>query len=211
MQNCPKPVEWRWSKKPDRRFGKGVDTWGRRRHYRNEERHRRHRASAGSVLISRRATQGHLQRWVKVNAPVDEGIADLILALSGFPYLRTVESCQGGANQPSWVCFTYGDSPPQTWQDTAAFVLGSLGPSLVQEVGDRVSVILRVTEYRAVIAELTVQPGAMPRTVKALRKLARRYQERPAVELSGPSQLRRCPPGISRASSAKRSARPPRS
>lgn len=36
----------------------------------------------------------HRQIWVKVNALVDEGIVELVNALSSFPKLQTYESCQ---------------------------------------------------------------------------------------------------------------------
>jgi hypothetical protein len=39
---------------------------------------------------------------VKVNAPVDEGIASLIFALSQWPEVQTSESCEGGLDTPAW-------------------------------------------------------------------------------------------------------------
>ena len=45
----------------------------------------------------------HKEVQVKVNALVDEGIADLVAALSEVPGLVTLESCQGGAGQDAYV------------------------------------------------------------------------------------------------------------
>lgn len=41
--------------------------------------------------------QAHRPTIVKVNAEVDEGIAPLVAALSEFPALRTLNSCEGAA------------------------------------------------------------------------------------------------------------------
>lgn len=119
----------------------------------------------------------HTQRWVKVNAPVDAELEELVRVLSAFPRLQTIESCQGTEARPAWVCFTYGNSWNHPWRELASFVLDYLGPGLMSRVGDRADLVLRVTMGK-VQAELTVRPGAMRQTVKALRNLARR-QPRP--------------------------------
>lgn len=120
----------------------------------------------------------HAQKWVKVNAPVDVALKELVRALSAFPRLQTIESCQGNDTRPAWVCFTYGNSWEHPWRELASFVLGYLGPRFVSRVGDRADLVLRVTTMGKVQAELTVRPGAIRQTVKALRDLARR-QPRP--------------------------------
>jgi len=51
------------------------------------------------------ADQSHAQVFVKINARVDEGIAPLVSALSRFPTLYTLASCQGGA----FVEFRFGN------------------------------------------------------------------------------------------------------
>jgi hypothetical protein len=55
----------------------------------------------------------HEQTWVKVNTTVDKGISRLIEALSDFPKLKTIESCQGTKGW-AWVCFDYGDGSLRT-------------------------------------------------------------------------------------------------
>lgn len=117
----------------------------------------------------------HAQKWVKVNAPVDAGLEKLMQSLSAFPRLQTIESCQGNSTRPAWVCFSYGNSWEHPWRELAAFALGYLGPGLISRVGDRAGVVIRVTTLGRVQAELTVRPGALRQTVKALRALARRH------------------------------------
>ena len=122
--------------------------------------------------------KAHAQKWVKVNAPVDAELEELVRVLSAFPRLQTIESCQANDTRPPWVCFTYGNSWKHPWRELASFALGYLGPGLMSRIGDRADLVLRITTMGKVHAELTVRPGAMRQTVKALRDLARR-QPRP--------------------------------
>jgi hypothetical protein len=118
----------------------------------------------------------HDQTWVKVNAPVDTDIAKLIAALSAFPKLQTVESCQG-IDGWAWVCFVYGKHWEHPWQELADFVLGFLGPKLSHELGDRVRLSLQVTEAGQVRAEMVVNSSTISATVKALNKLRSEYSD----------------------------------
>lgn len=52
---------------------------------------------------------GHEQVSVKVNTRCDRGIAPLVEALSRFPEVMTVESCEGCDDQPARVAFLVGD------------------------------------------------------------------------------------------------------
>lgn len=121
----------------------------------------------------------HKQSWIKINAPVDDGVADLVSSLSAFPRLQTIESCQGGSDSSSWVCFCYGDYWRHPWRDLANFVLGYLGPALAHEIGDRASLTLRVTDSGLVHGEMRVRPGAMRVTISALRRLLRNSDGQP--------------------------------
>lgn len=129
---------------------------------RDGSRRRRH----GSTL-----KKPHKQTWVKVNASVDDGVAELVRSLNAFPRLQTIESCQGRSDRPAWVCFSYGEYWNDSWRDLADFVLGYLGPGLARAVGDGASITLRVTNSGLVRAELTVRPGATHATVRGLRRL----------------------------------------
>ena len=70
----------------------------------------------------------HKQVVVKVNAAVDEGIVEVVSALSAFPWVVTVESCQGEPGpdgRPAGVSFFCGD-----WRKAAVFVHARLAPAL---------------------------------------------------------------------------------
>lgn len=113
----------------------------------------------------------HEQSWIKVNAPIDVGISRIVSLLSGFDQLQTIESCQGSASSPAWICFQYGDYRLHPWRDLAEFVLGFLGPELVKKVGDGVDVTLRTTGSGRVTAELQIRPGAETAVAAALESI----------------------------------------
>ncbi len=117
----------------------------------------------------------HRQTWIKVNAPVDVAISDLVSTLNAFPRLQTIESCQGSANVSAWICFCYGEHWRHPWQELVDFVFGYLGPGLARQIGDAASVMVRVTESGRVQGELTVRPDAIDVTTKALKRLLRNF------------------------------------
>ena len=122
----------------------------------------------------------HKQVWAKVNAAVDEGVADLIAALSAFPQLRTIESCENIGDGTAWVCFQYGDENlEQSWLPLAKFVLGFFGPGLMRQIGDSVQISIYVRTNGLPQAELAVRPGTGSATAKAIRRLSRDYRGRP--------------------------------
>ncbi len=118
-------------------------------------------------------TACHKHVWVKVNAPVDHGVAELVEALSMFNGLETIESCEGDDNVPAWVGFWYGNHWDDPWRGLAEFVLGYLAPYLGQKVGDGAGLIIRSTESGRPRGEITVRSGAMPQVVEAVLSLAR--------------------------------------
>lgn len=113
----------------------------------------------------------HKQVFVKVNAPVDVGVAGIVSALAGFDKLETVESCEKGSNESAWVCFLYGDYWEDPWRDLVEFAFGQLAPHLIAEVGDDAGVRVQSTPG-GVFGELTVRPGAETSVECALRTLA---------------------------------------
>lgn len=115
----------------------------------------------------------HSHVWVKVNAPVDSGVSGIVSALSLFPQLETVESCEGDSERGSWVCFRYGSYWKRPWYDLVNFVLGCLGPGIIGQVGDDAGVRIQMTPSGQVFGELSVRPGASQRVESALRLLAR--------------------------------------
>ena len=110
----------------------------------------------------------HEQVWVKVNTQVDRGVAELIEALSEIPHLMTVESCQTNGDS-AWVCFVCGQND---WRPLAHLVLEQLGPSLMEEFGDRISLNVGITESRQYRAEMTVFKGVISAVSETIRKLA---------------------------------------
>lgn len=116
----------------------------------------------------------HEQVWVKVNAPVDKGISPLIAALSAFPKLQTIESCEDTAGY-AWVCFIYGDLF-KPCDELAPFVLEFIGPKLAREFGDRIRISLQVSEAGIVRAEMAVDSKTIPAVVELLNRL---HAERP--------------------------------
>ena len=123
--------------------------------------------------------QLHKHICVKANVAVDTGVAPLVNALSDFPLLRTIESCQDvDGKGTAWVCFDYGEGREPGWCPLAEFVLGYLAPELMREFGDFVSIKIEATNFT--IGHLSVRAGSLPSVVKALQRLHRKYNQRAA-------------------------------
>jgi hypothetical protein len=122
--------------------------------------------------MKKRSQAPHRQVFVKVNAPVDEGVAPLIEALGLFPALETVESCEGNNQRGPWVSFQYGCYWQDSWRPLVDFVLGFLAPELYLMVGDSVRVAIQTTPWP--YGELCVRFGATDQVAGALVRLARR-------------------------------------
>ncbi len=116
---------------------------------------------------------------MKANVPVDQGIHDLIQCLSDFPGLQTIESCQGTVARAAWVLFVYGEYWDDPYKALADFVLGYLGPTLAQAVGDRATLSVRVNSEGRPVGELCVRPGALGRVVRLIRKIQKNRQRVP--------------------------------
>jgi hypothetical protein len=110
----------------------------------------------------------HQQVWVKVNTQVDSGIAELIQALSSFPGLRTLESCESGSGS-AWVCFDYGDCG---WRPLAECIFGLIGPKLIAAFGDRVCLSLGIAESGEYRAEMTVNKSIISAVSEAVKQMS---------------------------------------
>src|SRR5208282_3991030 len=66
------------------------------------------RGAIWRVLFNLKGQRMHTQTWAKVNAPVDTGVCGLVSALSMFPSLETIESCECSVGECAWICFRYG-------------------------------------------------------------------------------------------------------
>ena len=52
----------------------------------------------------------HPQTWIKVNAPVDEGVAEIVSLLNTVDGLETLQSCQGEpGDREGYVYFSCGN------------------------------------------------------------------------------------------------------
>ncbi len=125
----------------------------------------------------------HPQTWARVNTHVDKGIAPLIEALSMFPLLQTLESCEGDDTQAAWVCFFYGAYWADPWVPLAGFVLHELGPPLAAMVGDNARLSVRVTETGTALGEIAVNKAAMADVESAIRRIAAGISARPLHSL----------------------------
>jgi hypothetical protein len=126
----------------------------------------------------------HRQVWVKVNAPVDEGVAELVDALSTFPGLSTVASCQGhsgGGEEPvGSVVFLYAPKDAsraryEEWRkpsrEPASFGVW-LGQELRRAVQDDAEVSVSYSHCPPQLT-LTVRETAIAGVSRVLRRLAR--------------------------------------
>jgi hypothetical protein len=116
----------------------------------------------------------HPQVWAKVNAPVDQGLVELIETLSLFRPLQTIESCQGNAGEYARVSFIYGCERKEPWKKLAEFVLGFLGPELAKNFGDRVHTSIRVGKTNSWIqGELLIENTMVDEVTEFLKTLSK--------------------------------------
>ncbi len=109
----------------------------------------------------------HEQVWVKVNAQVDRGVAEIIKVLSAFPNVRTLESCEGN-DDSAWICFDCGE---EDWKSLSEFVFTVIGPHLMTNFGDRVSLSVRITESGMYRAEMTICKAVISAASKTMEQL----------------------------------------
>ncbi|MCG2776619.1 MAG: hypothetical protein L6406_13165 [Desulfobacterales bacterium] len=117
----------------------------------------------------------HIIEWVKVNVPVDRGVKGIVFALSEFPCLETVESCEGNDACGPWVCFRYGSYWDNDWRELADFVLGFLALRLNLLVGDDANLKIQTTPSGNIFGELSVRPRAAPQVEAALKELSQEF------------------------------------
>ena len=117
----------------------------------------------------------HEQTWVKVNAAVDYGVADLVEALSRYPALQTLESCERNGDGVAQVSFSYG----RRWTEMADFSFGYFSPELYRRVGDDAAVTLYWTVGDRVVGSLRVRSGVVATVAAAISDMARRFSASP--------------------------------
>lgn len=114
----------------------------------------------------------HGQRMVKVNVPVDEGIAPVVVALAEIPSVVTVDSCERDQQDQAYVLFAYGES----WRDLGS-LLADLSPRIRREVPNLNFTL--AMEWVAGGAEPLARISTHWRTVHELADALRASYERP--------------------------------
>jgi hypothetical protein len=107
----------------------------------------------------------HPQTWVKVNATVDCGIAEVVSLLNKLPLVRTVESCQGEpGGRAAFVYFEAGD-----WRETGRVLFDELMPKFREWSDDVRAQLVPFGDHA--LARLTFSAEAIPVVVSALKSL----------------------------------------
>ena len=147
----------------------------------------------------------HKEVAVKVNVFVDEGIAELVAALSEFEGLATLESCQGEPGEAdAFVLFRHGD-----WRQSGAMLFEDLMPALSEELRGQVSLRLESFENGAALGSILIDPDVVDELTKVVRSLgvkgsATAVETKPAAALPGLAANKPAlPNGISDAASTK--------
>jgi len=121
------------------------------------------------------AAAAHVEVPVKINARVDAGVADLVRALSRFPRLETVASCEdpshGRDSAPVAVVeFRYGDS----WEGTVKFCLW-LQDEFHARLDEGAWITADCRPHHQVAANIHVQEKLMVRVVAEIDAVANRW------------------------------------
>jgi hypothetical protein len=107
----------------------------------------------------------HEQVWIKVNAPVDAGVAEIVSLLNSVDGLETLQSCQGEPGKlDGYVYFACGD-----WSKMCQFVFQEIGPSLKSKVDDDVKLVVEATSADEPMAKLSFKAEATGIVVSALK------------------------------------------
>lgn len=111
-------------------------------------------------------TTNHPQRWVKVNAPVDENIAEIIELLNGIDGLETLQSCQGEPGErDGYVYFSFGN-----WQKVCSFVFDQIGPLLKKRVDEDARLTIEATDTDSPLAKLSFKAEAVDIVASAIKE-----------------------------------------
>lgn len=107
----------------------------------------------------------HPQTWVKVNAPVDAKIAELVRTLNHVEGLETLQSCQGETGgHHGYIYFSLGK-----WQNLCRFVFDDVAPRLNPYLGEDVK--LEVIAAERPIAKMSFSAEAIARVTSALKEM----------------------------------------
>jgi hypothetical protein len=111
----------------------------------------------------------HEQVWVKVNAPVDSGVAELVSILNSVDGLETLQSCQGDpGKRDGYVYFSCGD-----WRTMSEFIFQKIGPVLKNRLDEDARLIVEATSADSPMAKLSFKAEAAGIVVSALKEVLR--------------------------------------
>ena len=108
----------------------------------------------------------HRQTFVKVNAPVDEGIAELISTLSEIEGLETLESCEGDFETDAFIVFRLGD-----WRKCGALLFEGFLPLMSPDLRSAVSLSLRAYDTDNALASISLDASAVRPMTDCVRRL----------------------------------------
>jgi hypothetical protein len=114
----------------------------------------------------------HIQTWVKVNAPVDAQIAELVSTMNRIDGLETLQSCQGDIGKSDGYIYFSLDG----WQNLCRFVFDRVAPILQSHLGDDVR--LEIIAAEKPMAKMSFSAEAVPHVTSALKEMVNSY-ERP--------------------------------
>jgi len=107
----------------------------------------------------------HPQTWIKVNAPVDEGVAEIVSILNTVDGLETLQSCQGEpGDREGYVYFACGD-----WKRLSQFVFEQIGPALKGKLDEDATLTVEATNADEPMAKLSFKADAADMVASALR------------------------------------------
>ena len=111
----------------------------------------------------------HPQTWIKVNAPVDEGVAEIVSMLNSVEGLETLQSCQGGPGErEGYVYFACGD-----WKRLSRCVFEQIGPSLKRKLDEDATLTVEATNADEPMAKLSFKAEASGMVASALKEALR--------------------------------------
>lgn len=108
----------------------------------------------------------HAQVWVKVNAPVDSGMAEIVEILNSVAGLETLQSCQGEPGErEAYVYFFCGD-----WKRVGRLVFEEIGPVIKQRADEDATLTVEATSSNLPMAKLSFRAEATSMVISALKE-----------------------------------------
>jgi hypothetical protein len=111
----------------------------------------------------------HTQTWVKVNVPVDTGVAEIVSILNRVDGLETLQSCQGDAGrEDGYVYFARGN-----WNTICQFVFETIGPKLKERLDEDANIRIDAVASDMPVAKLSFKAEAANMVASALKEIIR--------------------------------------